>query len=130
VARFLGKAAAVDEFVSGLKAGLERRLDGLHAGFEAMRTDGYPVGSIPPAGAIYLSARIDLVGRRFQGRTLATNEDIRGFLLAEAAMAVVPFQAFGLREDTGWFRLSVGALPEADLERLFPALRSAMDRME
>jgi aspartate aminotransferase len=128
VARFLKDAPAVDGFVAGLKAGVIRRLDALHAGFEAMRADGYPVRSIPPGGAIYLSARFDLIGRRWNGRTLATNEDIRVFLLAEAAMAVVPFQAFGLREDTGWFRLSVGALPDADLERLFPALRAALDR--
>jgi len=129
-ARFLGDAAAVDRFLAGLRAGVSRRLEALHAGFEAMRGDGYPVRSIPPAGAIYLSARIDLVGRRSGARTLETNEDIRRFLLAEAGVALVPFQAFGLAEDTGWFRLSVGALPETDIDRIFPALRGALDRLE
>ena len=95
-----------------------------------MRADGYPVRSIPPAGAIYLSAQIDLVGRRAGGHVLATNEDIRRFLLAEAGTAVVPFQAFGLKEDTGWFRASVGALPLEDVDPLFPALRKALDRVE
>jgi aspartate aminotransferase len=129
-ARFLRETAAVDAFLAELKKGVARRLDALHRGFEAMRADGYPVRSIPPAGAIYLSAQIDLVGRRFGGHVLATNEDIRRFLLAEASMAVVPFQAFGLKEDTGWFRLSVGALPLEDVDRLFPALRKALDRVE
>jgi len=129
-AKFLAETAAIDSFLTDLKGGVVRRLDALHRGFEAMRREGYAVRSIPPAGAIYLSAQIDLVGRRFGGRTLATNEDIRKFLLAEAGMAVVPFQAFGLKEDTGWFRLSVGALPEQDVERLFPALRKALDRVE
>jgi len=35
---------------------------------------------------------------------------------------VVPFQAFGLREDTGWFRLSVGAVTVEDIERVLPRL--------
>jgi aspartate aminotransferase len=129
-ARFLRETSAIDVFLDDLKAGVSRRLDGLHRGFEAMRRDGYPVRSIPPAGAIYLSARIDLVGRSVAGRPLATNEDIRRFLLAEAGTAVVPFQAFGLMEDSGWFRLSVGALPEGDVERVFPALRRALDRVD
>ena len=129
-ARFLADAPAVDAFVASLRAGVSERLEALHAGFEAMRSDGYPVRSIPPAGAIYLSANLDLVGRRIDGRVLATNEDIRKFLLAEAAVAVVPFQAFGLKEDTGWFRLSVGALPREDVARIFPALRAALDRLE
>lgn len=128
-ARFLRETSAIDTFLTALKAGVSRRLEALHQGFEAMRRDRYPVRSIPPAGAIYLSAQVDLLGRTFQGRRLATNEDIRRFLLAEAGMAVVPFQAFGLKEDTGWFRLSVGALPEGDVERLFPALRAALDRV-
>lgn len=129
-ARFLADDAAVDTFVADLRGRLSASLGKLHAGFEAMRRDGYPVRSIPPMGAIYLSTRLDLLGRRFGGRTLATNEDIRQFLLAEAGVAVVPFQAFGLREDTGWFRLSVGALPAEDLDRLFPALRGALDRLD
>lgn len=128
-ARFLADAPAVDAFVDGLRRGVSERLQALHEGFEAMRRDGYPVRSIPPAGAIYLSAQLDLVGRRCAGRTLASNEDIRQFLLAEAGAAVVPFQAFGLMEDTGWFRLSVGALPREDAGRLFPALRAALDRL-
>jgi aspartate aminotransferase len=128
-ARFLRETSAIDTFIAELKAGVSRRLEALHRGFEALRRDGYPVRSIPPAGAIYLSAQIDLVGRSVDRRRLATNEDIRRFLLADAGMAVVPFQAFGLKEETGWFRLSVGALPEADVDRLFPALRGALDRV-
>ena len=44
----------------------------------------------------------------------------------KAGMAVVPFQAFGLKEETGWFRLSVGALAATDLDGLFPRLREAL----
>jgi aspartate aminotransferase len=99
----------------------------LHAGFEKMRQDGYPVETIAPQAAIYLSARINLIGRMAGSRRLNTNEDIRRFLLDEASFAVVPFQAFGLKEDSGWFRLSVGALAMDDVASLFPALRKALD---
>ena len=40
-----------------------------------------------------------------------------------AGFAVVPFQAFGVKEDTGWFRLSVGAVSLAEIERGLPVLR-------
>ena len=77
-----------------------------------------------------LSARFNLIGRRTKdGRKLDTNEAIRTFLLEDASLAIVPFQAFGLAEETGWFRLSVGALALEDLDGLFPALRRALDNL-
>ena len=47
-------------------------------------------------GAIYLTARFHPFGRRTPaGASLATNEDVRRYLLEAAAIGVVPFQAFG-----------------------------------
>jgi aspartate aminotransferase len=43
-----------------------------------------------------------------------------------AGMAVVACQAFGLREATGWCRLSVGAVSLADIEAMLPRLRAAL----
>ncbi len=69
-------------------------------------------------GAIYLSARFALNGKRTpDGQTLRTNDDVRRYLLKAAGFGVVPFQAFGVKEDTGWFRLSVGAVSMAEIER-------------
>jgi aspartate aminotransferase len=42
-------------------------------------------------------------------------------------MAVVPFQAFGFPQETGWFRLSVGAVSLADIEQAFPRVRAMLD---
>jgi len=128
-AQLLRDGAAMRAFHGVMKAGVETRLRALHDGFTAMRADGYPVECIAPEGAIYLSARINLIGKRAGGKLLSTNEEIRGFLLERAAVAVVPFQAFGLREESGWFRLSVGALPMGDIPGLFPALRAALDEV-
>ncbi|HRJ78297.1 MAG TPA: pyridoxal phosphate-dependent aminotransferase, partial [Planctomycetota bacterium] len=48
-------------------------------------------------------------------------------LLERAGMAVVPFQAFGLREESGWFRLSVGAVSPADIETCLPRVKALLE---
>ncbi|HEY6842950.1 MAG TPA: pyridoxal phosphate-dependent aminotransferase, partial [Thermoanaerobaculia bacterium] len=45
-----------------------------------------------------------------------TNEEIRKLMLDRAGFAMVAFQAFGLKQDTGWFRLSAGAVSPAQIE--------------
>jgi aspartate aminotransferase len=100
---------------------LQQRLEALYRGCRALQQEGLPIEVIEPQGAIYLSVRFDLVGKRF-----ANNEAIRRHLLERAGMAVVAFQAFGLREESGWFRLSVGAVSLADIEAMLPRLRAAL----
>ena len=70
-----------------------------------------------------------LIGSALDGQSLDSNEAIRKLLLDEAGLAVVPFQAFGLKEDTGWFRLSVGAVSMQDIHDAFPRVRSLLDRL-
>jgi len=41
----------------------------------------------------------------------------------------VPFQAFGFTEEDGWFRLSVGAVSEEDIEAVLPRLREALSAL-
>ena len=93
-----------------------------------MAADGYAVEAIAPQGAIYLSVRFNLLGRTIQGKTIQTNEDVRRLLLEQAGIAIVPFQAFGLREESGWFRLSVGAVSMDDIQAMFPRLRELLCR--
>jgi aspartate aminotransferase len=123
----LDDPAAIRAFHAGFQRGLEQRFDLLHRGLQAMKAHGLPVDSLPPAGAIYLAARIHPFGRRTPaGRELATNEEVRRYLLEAAGIGVVPFQAFGVPEDTGWFRLSVGAASPEDIEAALPRLESAL----
>ena len=70
--------------------------------------------------------RLRIKARRL-GVTLRTNDDVRRYLLKGAGFAVVPFQAFGVPEDTGWFRLSVGAVSLAEIERVLPLLKQAVE---
>lgn len=127
VARFLCDPDAMREFHHGMVEGIAARLRALYDGLEAMRRDGLPVEAIAPEGAIYLSARFALAGRRTRdGRALRTDEDVRIYLLEQASVAIVPFQAFGVREESGWYRLSVGAVSLEQVERALPRLRAAI----
>ena len=127
VAALLQDRGAMEAYRDKMVAGLRARLDALHDGLAALREAGLPIDTIAPAGAIYLSARFALAGRRTAtGEVLADDEAVRAWLLHEAGVAVVPFQAFGVRQDTGWFRLSVGAVSLPQIEQVLPRLRAAL----
>jgi len=130
VASFLRNTAAVDAFHRDMGQRVLQRLEALQRGVAALRAQGHPVDCIAPQGAIYLSLRLDLVGRRHRGQLLGDNEGIRRLLLEAAGIAVVPFQAFGLREETGWFRLSIGAVSLDDIDAAFPRLRTVLAEIE
>jgi aspartate aminotransferase len=124
VAKFLGMRAAIDEFHETMIRKVQLRLDLLYDNIEVMRREGLPVRAIAPQGAIYLSAQFDLIGRG----SIATNEQIRRLLLDEAGFAVVPFQAFGLPQESGWFRLSVGAVSPGQIEAGLGRVREVLVR--
>jgi aspartate aminotransferase len=119
-AELLRDPGAMDAYLVQHKGGLQARLDALHAGFSKMAAAGLPVRDIPPQGAIYLSVQFSLPGR--------TNDEVRRYLLDEAGFAMVPFQAFGLEGEGGWFRLSVGAVSVRDVEEAMPRVEAALRR--
>lgn len=119
-ARVLDDSAAISSYHQEMIGKLRERLELMHRELQRMKSEGLPVDSVAPQGAIYLSARFNMPAK--------TNEEIRRVLLEEASFAVVPFQAFGLMQDTGWFRLSVGAASTEEirdgLTRVEAVLRS------
>jgi aspartate aminotransferase len=128
--RLLDDPGAIGRYHAEFLPALERRLDRLHRGFQEMKAQGLPVDSIPPMGAIYLTARVHPFGRSTPGgEPLATNEGVRRFLLQEAGVAVVPFQAFGSQDEDGWFRLSVGAASEEEIAAALPRLAAALQSL-
>jgi aspartate aminotransferase len=130
-AELLPKTAEIRAFHKVMLPALEERLTLLADGIAALKRDGFPVDSTPPLGSIYLSAQFDLAGKRTpDGATLRTNEDIRGYLLRSCGLAAVQFQAFGAREETGWFRLSAGAVSPDDIRGLMPRLREALKALK
>jgi aspartate aminotransferase len=130
-AHFLEMHDEVRSFIRSFTAGVNERLDQLHTGIVALGNAGFPVRAIPPMGAIYLSVQFQLSGKRTpSGELLATNEDIRQYLLQHAGMAVVPFQAFGTTDNTGWFRLSVGAVSVSEIKEMFDRLGTALAALQ
>ncbi|MEP6990891.1 MAG: aminotransferase class I/II-fold pyridoxal phosphate-dependent enzyme [bacterium] len=131
VAAMLGDEEAMGRYHAGMIAGLRERLDALYAGLSAMHSALCPIEVLAPEGAIYLSARFALAGRRApDGMLLETDEQVRQYLLRAAAVAIVPFQAFGVAEDSGWFRLSVGAVSPDQVTRMLPRLQHAIAALQ
>jgi aspartate aminotransferase len=129
-AAFLPQSPAVDDFLTGLKAGLQGSLEAAYHGLKELRDQGYPVDAVAPAGAIYLTAKIDVLGRTTpSGEVLVTTKEITSYLITEAQLAVVPFSAFGTSAAEPWFRLSVGAESQASVEAALPRLRAALDKL-
>ena len=119
MASLLDDQDVVSTYLGEMRGRVAERLNALASGFEAMRQAGLPVEVIPPQGAIYLSVRFPLPGR--------TNEQTRKLMLERAGFAIVPFQAFGMKEDTGWFRLSVGAVSVGDIAAAMPRVRAVLE---
>jgi aspartate aminotransferase len=126
-ARLLADAPAIEAYHDGMRYEVYARLEALYDGLLKLRGRGLPVEAVMPMGAIYLSARFELHGAATpSGAVLRTNDDIRHYLLEAAGAAVVPFQAFGLNEETGWFRLSVGAVSHAEIPPMLERLEGAL----
>lgn len=126
-AEFLVDAPAFQAARTDMERRLRERLGVLYRGLARLREQGHPVDAVEPQGTLYLSVRFALQGERC-GRTLRSNEDVRRLLLEEAGLAVVPFQAFALPDEDGWFRLSVGATSVAAIERGLSRLEQMLNR--
>jgi aspartate aminotransferase len=94
----------------------------LFTSLSKMKDSGFPVDFISPQGGIYLSTRFNL----FSTLRVNTNEEIRLWLLNEAGIAVIPFQAFGLEDESGWFRISIGAVSVEEVSAAMVRLENAL----
>ncbi len=126
-AQVLRNPALLDDFLDGFKSEIQERLDTIYNHCSNMAAEGLPVRAIEPQGAIYLSVQINLIGRTLpSGEVVESNEQVRQYLLKEARVAVVPFRAFGLESETGWFRMSVGAVSTEALARGMERIATAI----
>jgi aspartate aminotransferase len=126
-AAFLADAAATDAFRRAFREGIKGRLGSLHRGFRLLEQRGLPVRVIEPMGAIYLTVQFAAAGKKTpDGRALATNEDVRKYLLEKAGIAVVPFQSFAYPGETGWFRCSIGAVSSEQIDAAMGRLETAL----
>lgn len=129
-AELLRDDAAVDEYLVFIRKAAGVRLALLHDRLNALGSKGYPIRALQPQGAIYLSAEFALAGWQADGRRLESAADVRTWLLEQAGLAMVPFDAFGAGHATHWYRLSVGAVGVAELEAMLDRLETAVGRLQ
>ncbi len=124
---WLDDVEGIAAYQSEFKKAISARLNKVYEGLMAMKGRGCPVDAIPPMGAIYLTVRIAPFGRRTEGgAVLDDSEAVRSYLLEEARIGIVPFAAFGVSGDDGWFRFSVGATSLEEIEDALPRLEKAL----
>jgi aspartate aminotransferase len=130
-AHFMPDTSAVDAFLGDMKNRLQTSLQALFDGLKALQAQGYPVDAVAPAGAIYLTAKIDVLGRTApDGTVLSTTAELTSYLISEAKLALVPFSAFGSPATEPWFRASVGAETEDSIQAALPRLKAALDQLK
>jgi aspartate aminotransferase len=92
---------------------------------ELNRIDG--ISCVMPAGAFYAFPNTSaLYGRKFNGREIASSEDLALYLLEEAKVALVPGSAFG---DDAYIRLSYATSLE-DIRKGVERMRGALGKLK
>jgi aspartate aminotransferase len=130
VATFLGKKKEIETYLSHFKNGLEERLRGIHAGFMRLKNEGLPVDCIAPEAAIYLTIKVDAVGKKtVAGNVLQNQGDVTAYILNQAGLAVVPFYAFGSSRSNPWYRLSVGTCKKEEINEMIDKLGEALRKL-
>jgi aspartate aminotransferase len=129
MAKFLKNEGAVDGYLSNFKAKIQKSLDALFNGINSLKNEGFAVEAIAPMGAIYLTIKIDYLGKRTpNGEILDTSAALNFYLIKEANIALVPFSAFGT-DDMCWYRASVGACSAEEIESKIPQLKAALSAL-
>ena len=131
VGKFLAQDQAVDDHLQSFRSALNKRLQGFYNGLMSLKDKGYKVDAIAPQAAIYLSVKIDIVGRKTdQGEVLASFDDAHRYLLDVAQIGMLPFSWFGARQYGDWFRISVGTCSLEDIDSVMSRLERALSRLQ
>jgi aspartate aminotransferase len=129
-AEYMVQNDAIDSFIVDFKQEIKARLQGFYEGMQTLKQAGYAVDAIPPQAAIYLTIKLDLVGKiTASGHVLNAIEDVAAYVLNEAKVAIVPFYAFGSPRTSPWFRLSVGTTTQQDVQDAIASLRAALEKL-
>ncbi|CAA7390227.1 pyridoxal phosphate-dependent aminotransferase [Chryseobacterium fistulae] len=129
-AKYYENPEDVNSFMKEFKGQLEASLKVLHGGIQNLKEKGFAVDSIEPMGALYLTIKLDYIGKTKQDGTIIENSsDLVFYLINEAGVALVPFSAFGEAKSEPWFRASVGGLEINEIGAMMPKLESALSKL-
>ncbi|WP_233589121.1 pyridoxal phosphate-dependent aminotransferase [Gynurincola endophyticus] len=126
-AKFLLQQTEIDQYLASFKTKVYARLKGIYEGFQQLKAEGFAVDAIAPQAAIYLTLQFNLAGKTTaDGKLLAKQSDVTGYLLDKAKLAIVPFSAFGASADSNWYRLSIGTCKLEEIPAMIEQLRKAL----
>lgn len=130
-AKYLKNDKAIDTYLTSFKDEVNQRLVAFYNGIIDLKNQGFNVDAIAPEAAIYLTVNFNLVGKTTaDGKLLASTADVTAYLLDEAKIAIVPFNAFGSSKDSTWYRLSVGTAVLSEIDGLFVQLKAALSKLK
>jgi len=131
VAKYFKNAPQVDAFLGSFKAQVQLSLNEIYNGFQELKNEGFAVDAIEPMGAIYLTLKIDYIGKTTPaGDLLKNSADVNFYLIKNAGTALVPFSAFGNDENMAWFRASVGGCSLDDIKAMMPRIKKALSDLK
>ena len=130
-AKFYQNSDQVDCFIKEFKGKLEASLKVLHKGIQALKNNGLTVDSIEPMGAMYLTIKLDYIGKtKPDGTFIENSSDLVFYLINDAGVALIPFSAFGEAKSEPWFRASVGGLEISEIELMLPKLQHSLKKLK
>lgn len=129
--KFLKNSAGVNLFLGDFKNQIEGSLQAFYQGFQELKAEGYSVDAISPQAAIYLTVKIDLLGKTTpDGSLITSTPQITSYLLNSGGIALVPFSAFGASSESVWYRLSVGTASQDDITGFFENFRRILSDLK
>lgn len=129
--RFLKNSAEVDKYFEHFKNELFARLNTFYEGIMEIKKSGFDVDAIYPQGALYLTVKLNLVGKKTEdGKELLNIDDVLAYVLEEGKIALVPFYAFGAEKDSPWFRLSVGTCSKEEAKVAVMMLKETIEKLK
>jgi aspartate aminotransferase len=129
VASYLKQTNAIRAYLTRFKSEVEERLRGIYTGIIELKEAGLPVDAVAPEAAIYLTIKIEGVGKKAGDTLLQTQADVTSYILNNAGLAVVPFYAFGAHKSSPWYRLSVGTCRKEEIGKMIARLKSALEAL-
>ncbi len=130
-AEFLEETEQVNTFVDDFKGKIQTSLNALHHGIQQLKSKDFLVDSIQPMGAMYLTVKLDYIGKTMpNGKKIENSSDLVFYLIEEAGVALVPFSAFGNQPQKPWFRASVGGCSLDDIKNMMPRLEAALSKIK
>ncbi len=130
VARYLYQKENIDRYLKEFKQKIEERLQGIYVGLMELKKEGFPIDSLNPQAAIYLTLKVDLIGKiTATGKKIENQSEVTAYLLNEAKLAIVPFYAFGTNRSSPWYRLSVGTCKKEEIPQMLHQLKKALQKL-